>query len=112
MDDLLPNVEQRFCVRNLYNNFRKKFPRKLLKEITYKAAKSTCVQAWEREMSGIRDVDEMDFKHMMKTPPKFWSKSFFRTQSKCESILDNKSEAFNSVIVESRVKPLVTIYAR
>ncbi|XP_058756512.1 uncharacterized protein LOC131629754 [Vicia villosa] len=39
MDDLLLNVEQRFCVRHLYNNFRKRFPSKMLKEVTWKAGK-------------------------------------------------------------------------
>ncbi|XP_058726261.1 uncharacterized protein LOC131597588 [Vicia villosa] len=34
---------------------------------------------------------------------------FKRTTSKCDSVLNNMSEAFNSVIVESRSKPLVTM---
>ncbi|XP_058776147.1 uncharacterized protein LOC131650454 [Vicia villosa] len=35
MDELLPNVEQRFRVRHLYNNFRKRYPGKMLKEIIW-----------------------------------------------------------------------------
>ncbi|KAK2354663.1 hypothetical protein QL285_092151 [Trifolium repens] len=31
IDELLPGVDQRFCVRHLYNNFRKRFPGKNLK---------------------------------------------------------------------------------
>lgn len=41
MDELLPRVEQRFCVKNLYNNFRKTFPSKMLKQITCKVGKSS-----------------------------------------------------------------------
>lgn len=109
MDELLPNVEQRFCMRYLYNNFRNKYPKKLLNEIIWKAAKSTCPQAWKREMNGIRMVNKEYFKHMMKTPLRFWSKSYFRTQLKCDSALNNMSGAFNIVIIESRVRPLVTL---
>ncbi|XP_058776132.1 uncharacterized protein LOC131650439 [Vicia villosa] len=47
MDELLPNVEQRFCVRHLYNNFRKKYPGKLLKEIIWKAARATYLMSYE-----------------------------------------------------------------
>ncbi|XP_058742069.1 uncharacterized protein LOC131614513 [Vicia villosa] len=45
MDELLPNVEQRLCVRHLYNNFRKRYPGKMLKEIIWRAAKATYAQA-------------------------------------------------------------------
>ena len=37
-EELLPGVDQRFCVRHLYNNFRKKFPGKKLKDIMWRAA--------------------------------------------------------------------------
>lgn len=74
MDELLPGVEQRFCVCHLYNNFRKRFPGKKLKEIIWKAAKSTHSQYWEREMREMRDVNEVAFKHVMKTPHRFLEK--------------------------------------
>lgn len=66
MDELLPDVKQRFCVRNLYDYFRKKYPGKLLIKIIWKEVKSTYIQAWEREIKGMRVVNEKDFKHMMK----------------------------------------------
>jgi hypothetical protein len=43
---LLLEGEQRFCVRHLYSNFRKKFRCKLLKEMMWKAAKTSYPQAW------------------------------------------------------------------
>ncbi|CAL5192309.1 unnamed protein product [Lathyrus oleraceus] len=109
MDELLPGVEQRFCVCHLYNNFRKRFPGKKLKEIIWKVAKSTYSQSWEKEMREMRDVNEEAFKHMMKTPHRFWSKSQFKTTSKCDSMLNNMSEDFNSVIIEAKSKPIVTM---
>ena len=47
--------------------------------------------------------------HMMKTPPRYWSRSYFRTTNKCDVVLNNMPETFNSVIVEARAKPLVTM---
>ncbi|XP_058749010.1 uncharacterized protein LOC131621966 [Vicia villosa] len=109
MDELLPNVEQRFCVIHLYNNFRKRFPGKMLKEVIWKEAKSTYAQAWEREMKRMRLANAEAYLHMMKTPPKFWSRSYFRTTNKCDDVLNNMSESFNSVILDSKGKPLVTM---
>ncbi|XP_058746694.1 uncharacterized protein LOC131619636 [Vicia villosa] len=109
MDELLPNVEQRFCVRHLYNNFRKRYPGKMLKEIIWRAAKATYAQAWEREMKRMRLINEEAYLHMMKTPPRFWSRSYFRGTNKCDVVVNNLSESFNSVILEARSKPLVTV---
>ncbi|MCI47896.1 hypothetical protein A2U01_0069138 [Trifolium medium] len=41
IEELLPSVSQRFCVRDLYNNFRKKFPGKKLKKLMWQAANAT-----------------------------------------------------------------------
>ena len=59
MEALLLDVEQRFCVRHLYNNFRKKHLGKKLKELMWKATKATYFQAWEREMNEIRKVKKL-----------------------------------------------------
>ncbi|XP_058733971.1 uncharacterized protein LOC131605655 [Vicia villosa] len=103
MDELLPRVKQRFCVRHLYNNFRKKYPGKMLKDAIWKAARSTYVQAWEREMRSMRLISDEAYLHMMKTSPRFWSKSHFMVTNKCDTLLNNMFEAFNSVILESRM---------
>nr|XP_027191059.1 uncharacterized protein LOC101498519 [Cicer arietinum] len=110
MDELLPEVEQRFCVRHLYNNFRKIHPGKKLKELMWKAAKSTYHQAWEREMKKLRKVNEETYKYLVKIPPRFWSKSRFSFNSKCDVLVNNMPETFNSVIIGPRGKPIVTMF--
>ncbi|KAF7844681.1 putative transcription factor interactor and regulator CCHC(Zn) family [Senna tora] len=106
--DLLPNVEQRFCVRLLYNNFRMKFPGQTLKEILWKAAKATYPAEWERAILEMKAVDEEAYKHLIQTPPRYWSKSRFQTTQRCDALL-NMSKNFNSVIVDVREKPIVTM---
>lgn len=71
MNELFPGVEQRFYVHHLYNNFRKNYFGKKLKEIIWKVAKSTYPQAWERDMREMKGVNEEAFKHMINTHPRF-----------------------------------------
>ncbi|WJX87777.1 hypothetical protein P8452_69932 [Trifolium repens] len=109
IEELLPGVGQRFCVRHLYNNFRKKFPGKKLKELMWKAANATYANAWHRVMQEIKILNIEAFKHLIKIPPRYWSKSYFTPEPKCDTLVNNMSEAFNSVIVGARAKPIITM---
>jgi len=59
IQDLLPTVEHRFCMRHLYANFRKRFSGKKLKILMWKAARSTHPVAWERVMLTIKELNIM-----------------------------------------------------
>jgi hypothetical protein len=106
---LLPEVEQRFCVRHLYNNFRKRFPGKKLKELMWRAAKATYRNAWEKEMKEIKAISEEAFTYLCEIDPRHWTRSMFKGDSKCDTLVNNMSEAFNSVIVIPRSKPVVSM---
>jgi len=67
---LLPGAEQRFCMRHLYSNFRKKFGSKQLKTLMWKAATSTHPRAWEREMHNIKEMNDEAFKYLIAIPPR------------------------------------------
>lgn len=45
-------------------------------------------------------------------PAKHWCRSYFRTTSKCDILLNNLRESFNSVILSSRNKPILTMMER
>ncbi|XP_052726187.1 uncharacterized protein LOC128194666 [Vigna angularis] len=107
MQQLLPGVDQRFCVRHLYSNFRKKFPGKNLKRMMWRAATATHPQNWEKEMRNIKDINEDAFKHLIAIPPRYWSRSRFSPTPKCDTLVNNMSEAFNSVLVHTRTKPII-----
>ncbi|XP_014490789.1 uncharacterized protein LOC106753486 [Vigna radiata var. radiata] len=74
IDELLPTVDQRFCVRHMYSNFRKKYPGKNLKRLMWRAATTTHPQTWEMEMRNIRAVNEDAYKHLIAIPPS-WSRN-------------------------------------
>ncbi|XP_022632844.1 uncharacterized protein LOC106752445 [Vigna radiata var. radiata] len=83
MAELLPGAEQRFCMRHLYANFRKKFRGQTLKNLMWKATTSYYPEAWEREMLKMKDVNVEAYKHLITLPP--------------------------SVIVDARGKPIITM---
>ncbi|XP_052730436.1 uncharacterized protein LOC128195800 [Vigna angularis] len=109
LQELLPGVEQRFCVRHIYANFRKRFPGKILKRLLWKAAASTHPQTWEAVMREIKGVNPDAFKYLIAIPPRFWSRSRFTSNAVCDTLVNNMSEAFNSVILHARGKPIITM---
>ncbi|XP_057760884.1 uncharacterized protein LOC130981304 [Arachis stenosperma] len=108
-DEVIPGVDHRFCVRHLYSNFRKKFPRLQLKQLMWRCAKATHWKEWEKEMLIIRQINVDAHRHLNAIPPRFWSRSRFNFHSKCDTLVNNMCESFNGVIVESREKPIVTM---
>jgi len=57
-------------MRHLYENFRKKFPEKILKRLMWRAAYCTHPQEWEKVMLEIKEVNEDAFKHLIAIPPR------------------------------------------
>ncbi|WVZ23701.1 hypothetical protein V8G54_002245 [Vigna mungo] len=107
--ELLPRVEQRFCVRHLYSNFRKTFPGKDLKRLMWRVAVATHPQQWEAEMRNIKAINDEAFKYLLSIPPRHWSRSRFTPRSQCDTLVNNMSEAFNSVLVDSGSKPIISM---
>lgn len=64
-----------------------------LKQLMWRAANATYANAFE---------------YLTNIPPRHWSKAFFKSGSKCDTLVNNMSEAFNSVIVNARSKPVIT----
>ncbi|XP_017426226.1 uncharacterized protein LOC108334801 [Vigna angularis] len=102
VQEVVPRVDQRFCVRHLYANFRKKkFLGKHLKHLMWKAASVTHPQTWESEMRNIKQLNDEAFKYLLKIPPRYWSRSRFSSTPQCDTLVNNMSEAFNSVLVHT-----------
>jgi hypothetical protein len=53
-------------------------------------------------MHKIKEINIKAFKHLIKMAPRFWSKSNFTLEPKCDTLVNNMSEAINSVIGGSR----------
>ena len=108
MHDILPNVEHRHCVRHLHNNFKKRHPGETIKDMFWGCARATYVNRFKAEMETLKQYDESAHKWLMdNTSPRHWSRSHFRTTVKCDILLNNLCESFNSVILDAREKPIL-----
>ncbi|KAL0461917.1 UNVERIFIED_CONTAM: hypothetical protein Slati_0079300 [Sesamum latifolium] len=105
--DLLPEVEHRFCVRYMYNNFKKIHSRLALKDRVWKLAKASTVNRFKAEMKSLKNFNEATHGWLSELNPRHWSRSHFRTYPKCDILLNNLCESFNSTILEARNKPLL-----
>ncbi|XP_016186136.1 uncharacterized protein LOC107627831 [Arachis ipaensis] len=108
-DEVIPGVENRFCVRHLYSNFRKKFPGLQLKQLMWRCAKATHWRDWERNMAELKAVNQEAYRYLNAIPPRYWSRSRFTYNSKVDTLVNNMSESFNAAIVDAREKPILTM---
>ncbi|GJT88812.1 hypothetical protein Tco_1070529 [Tanacetum coccineum] len=60
-------------------------------------------------MDKIKSANPNAHKYLMDKNPKSWSRAFFEVDRGCEEIENGFSECFNSVIVNVRHKPLLTM---
>ncbi|XP_052110145.1 uncharacterized protein LOC107464691 [Arachis duranensis] len=108
-EELLPGVDHRFCVRHLYANFKKRYTGIQLKLMMWNAAKATYYQEWERRMTEIQKVDPGAYNYLMEIPTKYWCRHRFVCRPRCDTLVNNMCEVFNSILVEAREKPIVTM---
>ena len=60
--DNWPQYEHRIFCRHLYNNLKKNHSGVLIRDLFWKAAKTTYQQAYERAMNELKEVDANAFK--------------------------------------------------
>lgn len=102
-------AEVRFCVRHLHANFKKEHPGLLRKQLLWACARATTPVQFKRKMNELKEVDDKAFQWLMNKPPTQWSKSHFRESVKCDMLLNNLCEGFNSAILGARDKPVITL---
>ncbi|XP_016647160.1 PREDICTED: uncharacterized protein LOC107880369 [Prunus mume] len=105
--ELIPNAEHRHCVRHFYNNFKGSHPGLTLKQILWDAARETTIPWWKCQMERMKMESEAAWKWLHPKPAQHWSRSHFKTHYKCDMLLNNLCEAFNSSIVKARDKPIL-----
>ncbi|CAL9004535.1 unnamed protein product [Prunus brigantina] len=108
---VVPNSEHRFCARHLFTNFRLQFKGKALSDKFWGVAKATNVPQSARQMKELKnlDIDAYDWLTEPGKPPRHLSRSHFNTHVKCDMLLNNMCESFNSFILACRDKPILTV---
>ncbi|XP_040372946.1 uncharacterized protein LOC112194351 [Rosa chinensis] len=109
---LVKDLKIKFCARHLWTNFTKLFPGKVMKDQMWKAAKSTTLPYFIKEMEEMKslDVDAYNWLTAPERPPKHWSRAYFRPGNNCDVLINNMCESFNGLVVHVRGKPPITMF--
>ncbi|GKD24107.1 hypothetical protein Tco_1225810, partial [Tanacetum coccineum] len=107
--DAMPNAEHRQCARHIYDNFRKQYPGLEFRQLFWAASKASYPWFFNKIIDKIKSVNLNAHKYLMDKNPKTWSRAFSEVGRGCEGIENGFSECFNSVIVNVRHKPLLTM---
>ncbi|XP_058751002.1 uncharacterized protein LOC131624021 [Vicia villosa] len=109
-EEMFEQNEHRVCLRHLYANFKKKFGGgAAIRDLLMGAANATYFQAWEKKMNELKQLDKKAWDWLMGVPTKLWCKHSFLFYPKCDVLMNNLSESFNSTILQARDKPILTM---
>lgn len=109
-DELFPAADNRFCVRHLHSNMKKDgFGGLAIKQALWAAAKATRIEEFKRRMNELKEIDERAYIWLAKKPPHQWTRSHFNPYPKCDILLNNMCECFNSFILDARERPIIPL---
>ncbi|KAG6491634.1 hypothetical protein ZIOFF_046569 [Zingiber officinale] len=111
LDSLFPNAEHRFCVRHMHSNMKNDgYKSVAIKNALWDAAKATTVQEFRKRMQELKEIDRNAYEWLAKKHENHWSKAFFSTIPKCDILLNNMCECFNSLILDAREKSIIEMF--
>lgn len=107
--DILPHVEHKQYARHIYVNFKKAYTGLEFKRL-FRASAMSCVKGdFKKHMGEIKKLSHGAYEYLMSKQPRTWCKPFFTLGFVCEAVENGISDCFNSIIIEARKKPLITI---
>jgi hypothetical protein len=107
---VVPFADHRICVRHLYANFRDEGYRGVaLKEKLWACATSYTEFEFRQHMEELKKINKDAFEYLDKIDPSGWSRAWFTTNTRCDLLVNNISECFNSYILKARDKPILTM---
>ncbi|XP_062105109.1 uncharacterized protein LOC133816824 [Humulus lupulus] len=106
---IFSGCEVRFCVRHLHANFKKEYPRLLLKQLLWAAANTTTQAEFARAMQEVKSVSDGAYYWLAGKNPTEWTKSHISEYPKCDILVNNLCESFNAAILDARDKPIITL---
>jgi hypothetical protein len=65
------------------------------------------LKSLRKNMNFITGLDVKVHEWLSNVPPSTWFRSHFSTKSKCDILVNNPSESFNSYIMQARDKPII-----
>ncbi|GAA0150924.1 hypothetical protein LIER_09756 [Lithospermum erythrorhizon] len=98
----LPAIEHRLCVKHLHANWSKIFPWKVLKKMMWKCAMTANEPYFEVKMQQLKSVIVEGYKALQNIDPRKWTRYAFRPGRNCPKLVNNWDEAFKIFIITAR----------
>ncbi|XP_071933625.1 uncharacterized protein [Coffea arabica] len=96
-------ADHRFCMKHMHSNMATAgFKRTAMRRALWKAAKATTHAQFIRRIEAIAKLEVDAIKWLEDKNSAEWSKSHFRTFSKCAMLLNNICKSFNNKILDGR----------
>ncbi|KAL7609105.1 hypothetical protein Lser_V15G13262 [Lactuca serriola] len=105
---LFPCAENRFCLRHIHENMKRKWRGKEFKDCLWKCAATTTVQQFNIAMEELKKLNNDAYEWLKAIPPQHWSRSHFTGRAHCDALLNNLCETLNSKLVKGRDKPIIS----
>ena len=72
-------------------------------------AKSSTTKRYEKSIEQMKKISILAVEDLVKRHPERWCKAFFGVGSSCDSVDNNMVEVFNSYVLASRHKPIISM---
>lgn len=79
---LMPNVEQRFCLRHMYANFNKTYKGKEYKDLFWEAASAYTIPEFNEKMAKMQSVDKEAYEWQLKEALEVCARAYHNSRSK------------------------------
>ncbi|KAG8390948.1 hypothetical protein BUALT_Bualt01G0136600 [Buddleja alternifolia] len=110
-EEVFPGSDHRFCVRHMHNNFKSEGYRGMaFKNALWMAATATTVNDFRSRMNALKNLSQAAFEWFHDKLAEQWSRSHFNEYPKCDMLLNNVCETFNSNILDARDKSILTMF--
>ncbi|XP_028111134.1 uncharacterized protein LOC114309561 [Camellia sinensis] len=114
--ELYPTVNHKYCLRHMYSNFKTKYSGCVLIDLFWKATSTGNVHEFNYWMKKIEKADpktgnkKTTMEWLRETDLALWARSHFSPRSKCDILVNNLSESFNSYILKARKLPIIFMF--
>lgn len=103
-------AEHRFCVHYMHNNFKQKYQGKSLKDKLWACARATNVESFTTAMSIIKEKNVGASEWLSQVAVHHWSRSHFKTDTKCDILLNNMCGSFNRSVLWVREQGILVMF--
>lgn len=106
---VFPTAEHRECFRHMIMNFRKKFHGKVFEENLWPTAYTYSPAKHNHHMKKIMEANPEAIAYLDEWHSNLWIRSKFSTTCKCDYVMNNIAESFNSMIKKLKGFPVLEL---